>query len=512
MASVQPWTTCLLTCMLIDYLETRYPDAAGRLDYRKIVSACEGFEDIPDPRAFLRDPNNWIPHTILREMYKCCEGTTGEKDFAYLAALAFYRSASNRSPTIVDTIANLLSSVETVLLAAAHWASAFNNYLQFQAFSRPAEGHTMYVLSRFHLAQDPLFSSARFVQGNIEGIVKFDPQLEAVSSEEQFSQVPLHSLVSEFGEHYLVIDEFDKTKVVRKSTGQVVVVARPITLIPEWIPVTVPPSEAWLIGEDRELICQVRNGGFTVLSPSEEHQRSGSLPTQTAETVRALRVEQGGDLHSGSLRLRIQEGAIFGAPYTRYRITWRKRHGSASPHAVESTAMPPSDKRSFARLLFHHLKGLQATQRQNLIGMIPRVELTQETIECREEPSAQQETGGLLGKSKATQDLLDLIRTVAVSDTTVLINGETGSGKELAARLIHQLSRRRDHRFLAVNCGALAESLLESELFGHERGAFTGAISQKKGKFELAAGGTLFLDEIGDVSPAVQVRLLRVLQ
>ena len=133
-------------------------------------------------------------------------------------------------------------------------------------------------------------------------------------------------------------------------------------------------------------------------------------------------------------------------------------------------------------------------------------------LQLKQELSAQQETGGIIGKSAPLLDLLSLIRTIAPSDTTVLVTGETGTGKELAARLIHQLSRRKDRRFVAVNCGALPETLLESELFGHEKGSFTGAIAQKKGKFELAEGGTLFLDEIGDISPAVQVKLLRVLQ
>src|SRR3989442_14349466 len=110
------------------------------------------------------------------------------------------------------------------------------------------------------------------------------------------------------------------------------------------------------------------------------------------------------------------------------------------------------------------------------------------------------------------QELFGLVRTVAQSDVTVLITGETGTGKEQTARLIHQLSPRRTGRFLAINCGALAENLLESELFGHERGAFTGAVAQKKGKFEQANGGTLFLDEIGEISPAMQVKLLRGLQ
>ena len=158
------------------------------------------------------------------------------------------------------------------------------------------------------------------------------------------------------------------------------------------------------------------------------------------------------------------------------------------------------------------MKNLQATHRHMLTMFLRNVELAQENIQLKQELSAQQETGGIIGKSAPLQDLLSLIRTLAPSDTTVLVTGETGTGKELAARLIHQLSRRKDRRFVAVNCGALPETLLESELFGHEKGSFTGAIAQKKGKFELAEGGTLFLDEIGDISPAVQVKLLRVLQ
>src|ERR1700745_1230475 len=105
-----------------------------------------------------------------------------------------------------------------------------------------------------------------------------------------------------------------------------------------------------------------------------------------------------------------------------------------------------------------------------------------------------------------------VIERVAPTDTSVAIYGESGTGKELVARAIHQRSRRAQGPFIKVNCGALAETLLESELFGHEKGAFTGAIKRKLGRFELADGGTLFLDEIGDISPAMQAKLLRVLQ
>jgi len=120
--------------------------------------------------------------------------------------------------------------------------------------------------------------------------------------------------------------------------------------------------------------------------------------------------------------------------------------------------------------------------------------------------------GNIIGKSKVMQDVFDTIRKVAPTTTTVLIEGESGTGKELVAKSIHFNSLRRDKPFIAVNCSALAETLLESELFGHEKGAFTGAVAMKKGRFELADGGTLFLDEIGELSQNLQVKLLRVLQ
>ena len=118
----------------------------------------------------------------------------------------------------------------------------------------------------------------------------------------------------------------------------------------------------------------------------------------------------------------------------------------------------------------------------------------------------------LVGQSKGMQKVLELTRTVAPTDTTVLIHGESGTGKELVARAIHNLSPRRFMPFVALHCGALTETLLESELFGHEKGAFTGAQYRKKGKFEVAEGGTVFLDEIADISLKTQTDLLRVLQ
>ena len=119
---------------------------------------------------------------------------------------------------------------------------------------------------------------------------------------------------------------------------------------------------------------------------------------------------------------------------------------------------------------------------------------------------------GIVGKSTALQKVLEQVAIVAPTDSTVLLHGETGTGKELIARAIHNLSSRSEHTFVRVNCAAIPSGLLESELFGHEKGAFTGALMQRKGRFELADGGSLFLDEIGDISLELQPKLLRAVQ
>ena len=139
-------------------------------------------------------------------------------------------------------------------------------------------------------------------------------------------------------------------------------------------------------------------------------------------------------------------------------------------------------------------------------------ELESQNIYLQEEIKVERSYGEVVGESPAMRRVFKAIGMVADTESTVLVLGETGTGKELTARAIHNLSRRRHGVMVKVNCAALPSSLAESELFGHERGAFTGAVQQKKGRFELAHNGTIFLDEVGELSPDVQVKLLRVLQ
>jgi DNA-binding NtrC family response regulator len=150
--------------------------------------------------------------------------------------------------------------------------------------------------------------------------------------------------------------------------------------------------------------------------------------------------------------------------------------------------------------------------RRRASNLLKLSELDRENRKLRRELVSDGQFGRMIGKSAAMRRVFEMAERVAASDATVLILGESGTGKDLLAQEIHARSARTGRPFVAVNCAALPENLIESELFGHERGAFTGAMQQRKGKFELAHGGTIFLDEIGDMNPVMQAKVLRALE
>ncbi|HKF25383.1 MAG TPA: sigma-54 dependent transcriptional regulator [Candidatus Acidoferrum sp.] len=159
------------------------------------------------------------------------------------------------------------------------------------------------------------------------------------------------------------------------------------------------------------------------------------------------------------------------------------------------------------------VKGFELDElRQRVANLLKLSSLEQENDSLRRQLATEGQFGGMIGRSPAMRRAFEIADRVAATDSTVLILGESGTGKDLMAQEIHARSQRAGKAFVAVNCAALPETLIESELFGYERGAFTGAAQQKKGKFELAHGGTLFLDEIGDMNPVTQAKVLRALE
>ena len=173
--------------------------------------------------------------------------------------------------------------------------------------------------------------------------------------------------------------------------------------------------------------------------------------------------------------------------------------------AVEALRLGASD-------YVHKGPQLQSDLRMRVGKELERKRLQQENVLLKRALQTSHQFSNIIGSSSPMLALFELVETIAPTSSTVLISGESGTGKELVARAIHFNSPRKDRPFVAVNCGALSETLLDSELFGHMRGAFTGAESNKKGFIEIAEKGTIFLDEIGEMSPVVQVKLLRVLQ
>ncbi len=190
--------------------------------------------------------------------------------------------------------------------------------------------------------------------------------------------------------------------------------------------------------------------------------------------------------------------------------------GDAACRFVARTREEWGDERS-EELRFYHVKSFQEWIEPSLHAITEHLKQTERKLRAKKrmlsrvEPQAADQIG-IIARSPAMRQIVDLVRRIAQVDSTVLITGESGTGKELISQLVHEASARSARPFIAVNCGAITESLLESELFGHARGAFTGALQERVGLFEAANGGTLLLDEIGEVSPAMQVKLLRVLQ
>ena len=492
MNNESPWTTCFLTRMLILYLE-QIGKGKG-IDYDRVLKGEDQLDRIDHPKAFLSDHNNWVPHYVLKNLIEAAEKAAGSKEIAYLAAKNYFRS--NRSPSFLEIIANLLDNMEQALICSNHWATGYTNYLKLQCLMGPDAGRRSdaVFLSQFGLNVEPAIGNIQLILGNIEGTAgAFDPDA-GLTCVEEISQLKIESMAKEF--KCCHIEKRQDQIVVFNSSNKEVVTAKKVYLKPETF-------SAYSIGPTsvEELVVAPENGNVRVIGLVKEEN-----PNAWDRKNTAYEIVKEGTLQSGALTFLFEKGRLFNAPYSRYRIRWTPRKiEKESPEIarVRSEMIPP---------LFNHLRELRETHRRLMRYSMENKALAKANEELKGEIQRESDFFGIIGKSPRIRKVFDQVRLIAPADSTVLIMGETGTGKELLAKAIHQSSFRRDLRFYAVNCAALAESLLESELFGYEKGAFTGALTQRKGIFEMAHGGTLFLDEVGEISPMTQAKLLRVLE
>lgn len=487
-----PWASCFLSRMLILYLERIGKD--NEIDYHGVFRKAAKPIGMDDPKAFLKDYNNWVPSEVLGSLIRAAEKATGNIEIAYLAAKAYFQT--NRAPSLLEIIARLLNNIEHILLCSNLWAGAYTNYLKLQCIRPPDSVESEVIfLSQFGSGVEPLPGNIHLIRGNYEGFTQlFDYVLEAACLEE-ISQIKLEVLARNFGSYHIK-KEKDRLLIIETHSQKPIVEARKAFLTTE----TIPCKENEKANSEGKIV-NLKRGMAGILAPRIETD-----PKRFNDAHEVYEIVRGGKLQNEGVSYTLTRGQFFNAPYFRHRFQWKsKARPKESPDVtrVRSEIVP---------LLFEHLRGHRETQRRLLQRTIENQTLSEDIEKLRTVIQSETEQFGMIGVSRKMRDLFEQVKLIAPSETIILIQGETGTGKELLARAIHQLSKRQNQGFFAVNCGALTESLLEAELFGYEKGAFTGAVSQKKGIFEAAHGGSLFLDEVGEISPAMQVKLLRLLE
>ncbi|HLF86370.1 MAG TPA: sigma-54 dependent transcriptional regulator [Nitrospiria bacterium] len=484
-----PWVTGFLTNLLITYLENHFPGDEAEIDYRKLLAVYDGLENVKVPKEVLKNVNNWVPHEILQDTIKICEEISGDKKVTYNAAVEYFDRSKKMLPSIIEIIALTMPDIRKAIICSDLWASAYTNYLMLQSFQRDESEKEVCLISKFGSEVRPRIGDSLLIKGNYEGFSRLYDFVYDSSLDEEISELRIEEIVGEFMNYK--VQEEGNGLLISDSKGRIYVRAVGVLLTTEKYP---SPWEYRFRSKD-SFIARPSDGSISVLT-----RRPAS-----GEVVRngCYMIKEGGTIGNGSLSYTFREGEIYNAPYSRYRFRWRERE------------MPDNHINRMANvpfLLFGHLNELKEAQSMTLSCIRENIDLNQENYYLKTVARKEHAFGGIIGESDKMQDLFKMVKVVSKTDSTLLITGETGTGKELVAKAIHHNSPRREKKFVDINCGALSEGILESELFGHEKGAFTGAISQKKGKFEAADGGTLFLDEIGDISQGMQVKLLRVLQ
>ncbi len=483
------WVTGLLTRMLVEYLEKEAPH--HRPDYDLILARAGWDSPAGGSERLLRDTHAWLPHAVLVELVREMDRATGRKDGAYHAARLFLASRQGQG-SLFGVIVGGLESIRNALSRAELWAVAYSDHVQLQAFdgvepkaSNKKEGSAWLIARLDRSRVRPMLVNHHLIQGNCEGLAHLFPRVRSCRCTLEFSEMTLEDLAAELEGHR--VERQGERRVIR--CGEAVVAS----------------AERFRLGI--ETLRMLGPGGVVPVDGGKG--RVACVGEGEAAGPEVWRIVAGGILREGRLAWRVTEGEIFGAPYSRFRVVWEE--APALPAAAERripwpAPVEPKESTPEERALAE----LRRAQEEKLTLTVCRARLERENRALREQVG--EPVRALIGESPPMRELHKMIDRVAVSEAGVLILGETGTGKELVAREIHRRSPRASGPFVALNVAALPPGIVESELFGHERGAFTGAAARRLGAFERTHCGTLFLDEVGELPAAVQVKLLRVLQ
>jgi DNA-binding NtrC family response regulator len=487
----QPWVTCLFTRILLDGL----PGKKGQeIDHRALFRGAEGFEIPADPESFLRNVTNWVPINVLSELLWRCEEVSEQKDFGYHAALSYFRTSQMHSPSLFEILVWVLNDIRAVLNCSGLWGSVLTNCLTLQSLD--GEAGSLILLAKF----DPvvgLTPGGFFLQRGIyEGFPLLYPSVESVRCIEEMSQLKIQDVIREFPD-FAVVDDGTRLFVEDRASHEIAVEALPVALRAESVASSADSDDTFPV----DVVVASNDGEVRVLTGLDKTD-----PKTAQSSVRAYKIIRPAAVSCNKLSYFFEKDRIYNAPYSRFRFVWKESREKAPEVSVKDV------RSELSRLLFQHLRQVKDFHTRMIRESVEKGRLTLENVRLREELEHEYGFSGIVARSQKMHDLYGLVRSVAETDLSVLIQGETGTGKELLAKAIHYNSLRKEQRFVSVNCGALSETLLESELFGYEKGAFTGAGGRRQGIFEAADGGTLFLDEIGEITAATQVRLLRVLQ
>ncbi|MFQ5916596.1 MAG: hypothetical protein ACE5I0_02160, partial [Candidatus Binatia bacterium] len=355
----QRWVTCWFTDILLSYMEETFKEKKG-VNFPALFSGVEGFETPANPESFLRDVNNWVPLTVLRELQWQCERISERKDVSYHAGKAYFDPGKKQLPSLFEIIARVLSDVRSVLISTNLWGVVQTNYLRLQSFEKKSTRPEMYMLAQFDESARPAVGTVHLLRGICEGFPRLYPFIEDVQCIEEISQLRIEDVTQEFPD-FKVKSEGDRLSIRHRTSQQSIVDALKVPLKAE----VVPLSQEFMVNIPDATVIPPRDDRIEVLTALED---TGS--EKKAQAQQAYKIVSPGELSDGTLSYSFKKDQIYNAPYSRFRFVVKESSKQDKEISAENV------RKEVSQLLFDHLKQIKQTQMRVIQYNIERRRLT----------------------------------------------------------------------------------------------------------------------------------------